>query len=167
MSASITSLASFFFLGALLHHAVAIGHIVGGDHGWNLPPTPTFFSEWARNSTFYINDRLSNYSLHSFFLSFLLLVTWMHVLLGSNQIKRQRSSRRCKPKISSRFWRMCPPTICLWFCWFHFATACWPLLFYLRYGKWLQCRNEIWYRRSTKIVNMNAKLLEDDIIIFK
>ncbi|XP_023525370.1 cucumber peeling cupredoxin-like [Cucurbita pepo subsp. pepo] len=58
MSASITSLASFFFLGALLHHAVAIGHIVGGDHGWNLPPTPTFFSEWARNSTFYINDRL-------------------------------------------------------------------------------------------------------------
>ncbi|XP_023516867.1 umecyanin-like [Cucurbita pepo subsp. pepo] len=51
-------LASLLFIGALLQAAAAIDHRVGGDFGWNLPPTPTFFSEWATNTTFSVGDTL-------------------------------------------------------------------------------------------------------------
>ncbi|KAA0039171.1 hypothetical protein IC582_005414 [Cucumis melo] len=48
----------FFFLGAIVHVGVAVEHKVGGNFGWNLPSTPTFFSDWASNRTFFVNDKL-------------------------------------------------------------------------------------------------------------
>ncbi|XP_022987885.1 cucumber peeling cupredoxin-like [Cucurbita maxima] len=54
-------LASLLFIGALLQAAAAaaaVDHRVGGDFGWNLPPTPTFFSEWASNTSFSVGDTL-------------------------------------------------------------------------------------------------------------
>ncbi|XP_022144820.1 umecyanin-like [Momordica charantia] len=57
--ARMSSMASlFFFIVALLHAVAAVDHHVGGDFGWNLPPTPTFFSDWARNRTFFVGDTL-------------------------------------------------------------------------------------------------------------
>ncbi|XP_038878652.1 cucumber peeling cupredoxin-like [Benincasa hispida] len=49
--------ASFLFIAVLLPVVAAV-HRVGGDFGWNLPPTPTFFSEWASNKTFFVGDFL-------------------------------------------------------------------------------------------------------------
>lgn len=57
---SVGSVACLLFIGTLLPVIVAVDHEVGGDFGWNLPPTRTFFSEWARNTTFFVGDRLSN-----------------------------------------------------------------------------------------------------------
>ncbi|XP_031742403.1 umecyanin-like [Cucumis sativus] len=57
MSRGMGSLTCLFLIGSLFH-VVAIDHKVGGDFGWNLPPTLTFYSEWARNNTFFIDDTL-------------------------------------------------------------------------------------------------------------
>ncbi|KGN65341.1 umecyanin [Cucumis sativus] len=54
----VTFLASFLFIAVLLPAVAAVDYQVGGDFGWNLPPTPTFFSEWASNKTFFVGDRL-------------------------------------------------------------------------------------------------------------
>ncbi|CAK9313815.1 unnamed protein product [Citrullus colocynthis] len=57
MSATMGSLTCLFLVGTIFD-VVAIDHEVGGDFCWNLPPTLTFFSEWARNNTFFVGDRL-------------------------------------------------------------------------------------------------------------
>lgn len=67
MSRKIGSLACLFLIGALVHVVVAVDHNVGGDFGWNFPPTLTFFSEWARNNTFFVGDTLSNQTTHAYF----------------------------------------------------------------------------------------------------
>ncbi|XP_038884426.1 umecyanin-like [Benincasa hispida] len=58
MSRTMASLTCLFLFGTFFHVVVAIDHEVGGDFGWNLPPTLTFFSKWARNNTFFVGDRL-------------------------------------------------------------------------------------------------------------
>ncbi|KGN45894.1 cucumber peeling cupredoxin-like [Cucumis sativus] len=60
MSTTTISSFAFFFLllGVLLHVGVAVEHKVGGNFGWNLPSTPTFFSDWASNRTFFVDDKL-------------------------------------------------------------------------------------------------------------
>ncbi|XP_038885967.1 cucumber peeling cupredoxin-like [Benincasa hispida] len=59
MNTSMSSFAClFFFLGALVHVSVAVEHKVGGNFGWNLPSTPTFFSDWANSRPFFVGDKL-------------------------------------------------------------------------------------------------------------
>lgn len=69
MSTTTISSFAFFFLllGVLLHVGVAVEHKVGGNFGWNLPSTPTFFSDWASNRTFFVDDKLSNYHFFNHF----------------------------------------------------------------------------------------------------
>ncbi|KAG6536082.1 hypothetical protein ZIOFF_001124 [Zingiber officinale] len=33
-------------------------HIVGGSYGWKIPPTTTFYQDWAKNQTFLVGDKL-------------------------------------------------------------------------------------------------------------
>ncbi|XP_074577508.1 cucumber peeling cupredoxin-like [Curcuma longa] len=33
-------------------------HIVGGSYGWKIPPTTTFYQDWAKNQTFVAGDKL-------------------------------------------------------------------------------------------------------------
>ncbi|XP_022930145.1 cucumber peeling cupredoxin-like [Cucurbita moschata] len=58
ITGSVGSVACLLFIGTLLPVIVAVDHEVGGDFGWNLPPMLTFFSKWARNTTFFVGDRL-------------------------------------------------------------------------------------------------------------
>lgn len=55
---SLSSIACLLLVGAFLHVASAVDYDVGGDFGWSLPPNPTFFSDWARNKTFFVGDKL-------------------------------------------------------------------------------------------------------------
>lgn len=55
---SSSSIACLFLVGALLQVVSAVDYDVGGDFGWNLPPNPTFFSDWTRNKTFFVGDKL-------------------------------------------------------------------------------------------------------------
>lgn len=79
-STRMTSLASLFFIGALLQVVFAVDHRVGGDFGWNLPPTPTFFSEWASNNNFFVGDWLSKYTSTLF-----LIIYMFHMFLHWNK----------------------------------------------------------------------------------
>ncbi|XP_038880126.1 umecyanin-like [Benincasa hispida] len=61
MATKITSLspiACLFLVGALLQVVSAVDYDVGGNFGWNLPANSTFFSDWTRNKTFFIGDKL-------------------------------------------------------------------------------------------------------------
>ncbi|CAA7402664.1 unnamed protein product [Spirodela intermedia] len=37
---------------------ISLDHIVGGSSGWRLPPNATFYSEWTRDKTFVVGDKL-------------------------------------------------------------------------------------------------------------
>lgn len=39
--------------------AAAMTHVVGGRHGWSVPPNKTFYQEWAKPRTFGLGDKLS------------------------------------------------------------------------------------------------------------
>ena len=82
MSRGMGSLTCLFLIGSLFH-VVAIDHKVGGDFGWNLPPTLTFYSEWARNNTFFIDDTLSNYILNVLLLIIFIYFNYFDGLFGN------------------------------------------------------------------------------------
>uniref|UniRef100_A0A0A0LTT8 Phytocyanin domain-containing protein n=2 Tax=Cucumis sativus TaxID=3659 RepID=A0A0A0LTT8_CUCSA len=53
-----SSIACVFLVGALLQVVYGFDYDVGGDFGWNVPPIPTFFSDWTHNKTFFVGDKL-------------------------------------------------------------------------------------------------------------
>lgn len=66
---SLSSIACLLLVGALLQVVSAVDYDVGGNFGWNLPLNSTFFTDWARNKTFFVGDKLGR---------LLLLFIWLN-----------------------------------------------------------------------------------------